>query len=93
MLCIERFQISFQVFNETLYSTTEKERQIEELLIEKEERDKIIAEERRREECAIKIQAWWRGIMVRWEFGQYEDIMKKKSKKIKLPKEKKGKKK
>lgn len=66
--------------------TKVEEEHLKELKKEKEEREARLIIEKLREDCATKIQSWWRGTMVRWEFGKYCEIMKKKFKKQKKPK-------
>ncbi|XP_073972657.1 dynein regulatory complex protein 9 [Rhodnius prolixus] len=67
-------------------ATKVEEEHLKELKKEKEEREARLIIEKLREDCATKIQSWWRGTMVRWEFGKYCEIMKKKFKKQKKPK-------
>lgn len=64
-----------------------KQRQefVKEYLKQKAEEQRLYEEQRYRIECAVRIQAWWRGVMVRRGLGPYR----KKSKKGKKAKAKK----
>uniref|UniRef100_A0A0A9VQB7 Dynein regulatory complex protein 9 n=1 Tax=Lygus hesperus TaxID=30085 RepID=A0A0A9VQB7_LYGHE len=75
---------------ETLHTFDTRQTEIQSYLKERAERERKAAEEKRLREAAVKIQAWWRGTMVRWEFGKYDtDKGKKKKGKAKVSKAKK----
>ncbi|XP_066260598.1 dynein regulatory complex protein 9-like [Euwallacea similis] len=55
--------------------------EIEAYEIHKEEQEKKRVEREKKDRAATKIQAWWRGVMVRKGFGRYKKKEKKKNKK------------
>ncbi|KAK2585009.1 hypothetical protein KPH14_008538 [Odynerus spinipes] len=64
----------------------EKQEFIDAYLVEKEALRKWKEHEEHMRECAIKVQAWWRGVMVRRKLGPYRPEEKKKKRSIKAKK-------
>lgn len=91
----DELEISMQQLSERQFNFEKKKTQFEELYVKRKQAiDEInarIQEERElilMAKCSIKIQAWWRGVMVRKQLGPFKP---KKSKKKKKGGKKKGK--
>lgn len=65
-----------------------REEEVQEYLEEKKIKDDASSEAERRYEAIVKIQSWWKGIMVRKGLGQFRRKKAKKSKKAKSSKKK-----
>lgn len=65
-----------------------REEEVQEYLEEKKIKDYASMETERRYEAIVKIQSWWKGIMVRKGLGQFRRKKTKKSKKSKSSKKK-----
>lgn len=65
-----------------------REEEVQEYLEEKKIKDDASTEAERRYEAVVKIQSWWKGIMVRKGLGQFRRKKAKKSKKSKSGKKK-----
>lgn len=65
-----------------------REEEVQEYLEEKRIKDYASMETERRYEAIVKIQSWWKGIMVRKGLGQFRRKKTKKSKKSKSNKKK-----
>lgn len=63
-----------------------KQEFIDSYLAEKEVIRKLQEHEENQRMCAIKIQAWWRGVMVRHKLGPYRAEEKKKKRSTKTKK-------
>lgn len=55
--------------------------EIQEYLVERKEKEKELNEIERRHEACVKIQSWWKGILVRREMRKRAKYAKKKAKK------------
>lgn len=65
---------------EMLHTFDSRQSEIQAYLKERAERERKAAEEKRLNDAATRIQAWWRGTMVRWEFGKFDSAGGKKKK-------------
>ncbi|KAJ8674845.1 hypothetical protein QAD02_010631 [Eretmocerus hayati] len=74
----ECIRASQKVLDELRLKYDERQKFIEECLAEKEAARKRLEWEEHRKSCAVKIQAWWRGVMVRKKLGPYRPDDKKK---------------
>lgn len=63
-----------------------REFEIQDYLEEKKIKDDASTEAERKYEAIVKIQSWWKGIMVRRGLGQYRRKKSKKAKKVKSKK-------
>ncbi|XP_077383510.1 dynein regulatory complex protein 9 [Festucalex cinctus] len=78
---------------ETLTTMQKKYSEMEEVVKEEREEEERLRQLELRNKSALKVQAWWRGCMVRKGFGIYRKVEEKKSKKKKKKDGKKKKKK
>ncbi|XP_043272441.1 dynein regulatory complex protein 9 [Venturia canescens] len=64
----------------------ERQEFIDTYIAEKERARRLKKREERRRDCAIRIQAWWRGLMVRRKLGPYRPDERKKKRAVKSKK-------